>query len=126
MIKKIVLLAALLLLLDGSAYSQNVSQTPTSYTSCSGTIASTNVWQRVLAQNGARKALLFMNIAANNQGWAFMPIGNTAAPSATGIGSAGVFTLVPNWSYEPDGGFIWAGEVWVIGTSGDAFTCGAN
>lgn len=122
--KYLVLIAALIAL-AGNAHAQNTSQTPVSGSDCSVTIAVTNTWQQVLKQNVNRSALQIMNLSsANNMGISFLPIGNNnVAPAATGIGSAGVFTLTPLWSYEPDGGFIWSGEVWVIGTSTNVLTC---
>lgn len=74
-------------------------------------------------EDGSRGALQMMNVGAANMGIYFAPLGNNnVAPVPTGIGSAGVYTMVPTGQYEPDGGFIPPNEIWVIGTASDHLT----
>ena len=84
-------------------------------------------WQRVLAEDANRAAVRFMNVGSHNMGIYWAPIGNAGTPPVpTGIGSAGVDTLVPTGSYEPDAGWIDSNELWVIGTASDVLTCKAS
>lgn len=101
----------------------NKSQTTAGLRDVSVTVAAT--WTRVCAedQGGTRSVLLMMNTGTHNMGIYFAPIGNNnTTPTPVGIGTAGVYTMVPNGSYEPDGGFIPQNEVWVIGTASDVLT----
>lgn len=117
-------LSILAFLFATPAFANNLSQTTIDTTNCSGTIATLNTWQRVLATDVKRAQFLFQNVAATNIGIAFMPMSNNGVtPPYTGIGSAGVFTLIPFASYEPDGGWIDGGEFWVIGTASAAYSC---
>lgn len=80
--------------------------------------------QLLMGQNSQRGALLIQNTGNANLGFA---IASTTEPSQDGtitngvvtaaIGSAGTYTLLPAGSYEPDGGFIPTGAIYVIGTA---------
>lgn len=100
----------------------NKSQTSGGLVDFSITVSA--AWQRVLPEDNTRGALELMNAGANNMGLYWAPLGNNkTVPTPTGIGSKGVFTLVPTGSFEPAGGFIPTNELWVIGTASDNFTC---
>ncbi len=78
--------------------------------------------QLLMHQNMQRGALLIMNVGNANIGIAFGPLtedGSDGAATAA-IGSGGTYTIAPNGSYEPDGGFIPCNAIWVIGTAGQA------
>lgn len=106
------------------ARANNASQTTLDRLTCSGTIAVTNTWQQVIKLDKGRAQLLLQNVATHNMGFIVMPYSNNnATPAATGIGSQDVFTLLPNGSYEPDGGWIDGGEFWIMGTATDVFSC---
>lgn len=99
----------------------NKGQTSVGLKDVSITVSAT--WQRVAAEDSGRGALLLMNVGSNSMGIHFAPMGNNnTAPTPTGIGSKGVYTLLANGSYEPDGGFIESNEIWVIGTASDNLT----
>lgn len=103
----------------------NKSQTSIGLLDSSITVSAS--WQRVCAEDYGRASLNLMNVGANNMGIYFAPIGNNGAtPAPTGIGSAGVYTIVPTGSFEPDGGWVPANEVWVIGTASDKLTCSVS
>lgn len=96
----------------------NKSQSGVGFKDVSITVSSS--WQKVAAEDDTRGALELMNVGTNNMGVYFPPLGNAGVtPTPTGIGSKGVFTLVPTGSYEPAGGFIPPNEIWVIGTASD-------
>lgn len=120
-------LAAVALCLSANfANAQNASQTPVAPVNCSTTIAVTNTWQRLLTQNTGRKAINLANPSTRAMGIWFAPVNNNGvAPSLT-IAQAGVFPLPAAWYYEPDGGFLYYTEVWVIGTATDPITCTAS
>lgn len=92
-------------------------------TNYSSTISSTNVAQLVVAagsgnanNNQLRQGLQFMNVGASNMGLSWL----TASPS---IASARTYTIVPNGSFTSPLGYCPGGAIYVVGTSGDAFTC---
>lgn len=106
------------------AHAGNASQNTVDNVNCSGTLAATATWQLAANVDKNRAKMLLQNVGATNLGFALQPYSATnVAPTAVGIGSAGVWTLLPFGSYEPDGGWIDGGALWVIGTIGAAFTC---
>jgi len=123
-VRKTIALAAMLIALDRYAYAQNASQNTVDKVGHSVTIAMTSTWQLVAAADPNRKAMLCQNVGTHNMGFLIQPYASgSATPTASGIGSADVFTLLPNGAYEPDGGWICGGAVWVIGTANDVMTC---
>lgn len=75
--------------------------------------------QLLIAENNTRTGLLIMNTGINNIGIAFAPLGGTATAA---LGVAGTYTIVPNGSYEPDGGFVPSNAIYIIGTAGQPVT----
>ena len=76
--------------------------------------------QLLMGQNAQRGALQIMNVGNANIAIAFAPLvegaGNGTATAA--LNTAGSYTIVPTGSYEPDGGFMPMGAIYVIGTTG--------
>lgn len=97
----------------------NKSQTNGGLKDASVTVSSS--WQKVCGEDEARTVLLMMNVGTHSMGICFAPIGNNGVTPTftTTLGSPGVYTIVAQGSYEPDGGFIPMNEVWVFGTASD-------
>jgi hypothetical protein len=87
------------------------------------TITVSNTWQRFATEDPIRGALDFQNVGSHNMGIYRAPPGNAGVtPVPSGIGSAGVNTLLPSGSGTAKGGWIESNELWVIGTAGEALT----
>lgn len=124
--KKALLLAALLMTLDGSAYAGNVSQNTLDNKVVAITITVTNTWQQVAKSDVQRQKMWCQNLSsANSMAFYFSTYANNNVAPTVGnaVGSAGSITVPPLWGWEPDGGWIDGGEIWVLGTSGDKATC---
>lgn len=110
----------------GSGQKMPLQATQQGYLIAAGSVAAgtsagavmTGSWVRLLAENKQRATLLLQNIGSNNVGIYFAPPGNNnVTPVPAGIGSAGVYTMVPTGTYAPPP--IPTGEVWAIGTVAD-------
>lgn len=124
----LVAIAALALVPSLPAPAQNASQSNVDTKDCSGTITATNTWQQVLKTSSTRGKLLLQNVGTHNMAFALLPMSNNnVTPTATATpGSSGGYVLLPNGSYEPDGGWIDGGELWIAGTQTDPFTCSSS
>lgn len=106
----------------------NKSQTGLGLTDASVTFSASATWTQVAKEDAERGALLLMNVGGSNMGVFFAPLGgiggvpNTAPSISATTGTSGVYTLVSNGSYEPDGGFVPNNEVWAFGTSTQVLT----
>lgn len=121
---KLLAIAALAVFLGGSAYAGNVSQDTVDAKNMSVTLSQSNTWTLIAARDPQRQAMVCQAVGANNMGLFISAYSaGSSTPVPTGIGSAGVIVLLPYGSYQPSGGWIFGGAVWVIGTSGDAMTC---
>lgn len=118
MMREIMRWTAALVLVPVLAMAGNTGQNTVTTKDVSAVIAQTNTWQQLAKSDPQRAKMLCQNVGTTDLGFAILPMtNNNVAPVPAGIGSAGVFTMAAKVSYEPDGGWIDGGEIWIIGTA---------